>query len=119
MNVTIIHKTGVKSGVLDELAKALPSIISEEIQVRGGNLAILKPKQVSLAFTQASIRDVGADIRIMVFARSNDPRASTEDERAKAMLGKVITLIGEADEEYSVDIRLYLMEIGTAELSLG
>jgi len=119
MNVTIIHKPSVKSGVLDKLAKALPSIISEEIEVPGGNLAVLKPKQVSLEFSQASLRDVGSDIRIMIFARSNDPRTSTEDERAKAMLEKVIALLGKAYKEYSVDIRLYLIEIGMAEHSLG
>ena len=117
MNATIIHKPSVSSGVLDELAKALPSIISEEVQVRGGNLAIIKPNQVSLEFTQASLRDVGSDIRIMVFARSNDARTSTEDERAKAMLGKVVAMIGNYDEKYSVDVRLYLMQIGAAEHS--
>ena len=119
MNATILHKPSVTSGILDELAKALPCIISEEVQVRGGNLAIIKPDQVSLEFTQASLRDVGSDIRIMVFARSNNARTSTEGERAKAMLEKVMALIGKSDQEYSVDIRLYLMDIGTAEHSLG
>lgn len=119
MNATIIHKSSVNSGVLDELAKALPYIISEEVQVRGGNLAIIKPSQVSLEFTQASLRDVGSDIRIKVFARINDARTSTEGERAKAMLEKVMALISKFDEKYSVDIRLYLMDVGTAEYSLG
>jgi hypothetical protein len=115
MNATIIHKPNVKGSVLDELAKELPTIIAEEMQVPGGNLAILKPKQVSLNFTQASPRDVGSDIRIMVFARNNDPRTSTENDRAKAILEKVIALIARSDEKCSIDIRLYLMEIGAAE----
>ena len=43
MNATIIHKTNVKSGVLDDLAKKLPGIIADKLEVPGGNLAILKP----------------------------------------------------------------------------
>jgi len=115
MNATIIHKPNVKESVLDELAKELPAIIAEVMQVLGGNLAILKPKQVSLEFTQASPRDVGSDIRVIVFARSNDPRTSTENDRAAAILEKVIAMIARSGGEYSVDIRLYLMEIGAAE----
>ncbi|MEI6208064.1 MAG: hypothetical protein WCP20_14880 [Desulfuromonadales bacterium] len=115
MNATIIHKSNVKSSVLDELVNELPAIIAEEMQVAGGNLALLKPKQVSLEFTQASPRDIGSDIRIMVFARNNDPRTSTENRRAQAILDKVIALIAKSDEECSVDIRLYLLEIGAAE----
>jgi len=115
MNATIINKPNVKESVLDELAKELPAIIAEVMQVLGGNLAILKPKQVSLEFTQASPRDVGSDIRVIVFARSNDPRTSTENDRANAILEKIIALIAKFGEEYSVDIRLYLMEIGAAE----
>ena len=115
MNATIIHKTNVKNDVLDKLAKELPAIIAEVLQVPGGNLAILLPKQVSLAFTQASLRDVGSDIRITVFARSNDPRAATENDRAEAILEKVLALLAQPEEKYSVDIRLYLMDIGVAE----
>jgi hypothetical protein len=118
MNVLIINKANVKSNVLDELAKELPFIIAGVMEVPGGNLAILKPKQVSLEFSQASPRDVGMDIRIMAFARSNAPRTSTEDLRAKAILDKVIALISKSGEEYSVDVRLYLLEIGAAEHSL-
>ena len=77
-------------------------------------MAILKPEQVSLEFSQASVHDVGADIRIMVFARINNPRISTEDIRAKEILEKVIALIKKIGEEYSVDIRVYFMEIGAA-----
>ena len=119
MNATIINKLNVKSSVLDSLAKELPTIIAEVLQVPGGNLALLKPEQVSLEFSQASTRDVGSDIRIMVFARSNDPRTLTENDRAKAILDKVIALIAGSGEECSVDIRLYLMEIGAAEHTLG
>jgi hypothetical protein len=114
MNATIINKSKVKSSVLDELARELPVIIADVMKVPGGNLAIVKPEQVSLEFSQASPRDVGSDIRIVVFARSNDPRTLTENDRAKAILEKVIASIAKYGEEYSVDIRLYLMEIGVA-----
>ena len=119
MNAKIIHKPNVKSSVLDELAKELPTIIAEVLQVPGGNMALLKPNQVSLEFTQASLRDVGSDIRIMVFARSNEPRTSTENDRTKAILEKVVALIATSGEGCSVDIRLYLMEVGAAEHSLS
>jgi hypothetical protein len=119
VNVLIINKANVKSSVLDELSKELPVIVAGVMEVPGGNLAILKPKQVSLEFSQASPRDVGMDIRIMVFARSNAPRASTEDVRAKTILEKVIALSTRSGEEYSVDVRLYLLEIGAAEHSLS
>ena len=115
MNAKIIHKPNVKSSVLDELARELPAIIAKVMQVPGGNLAKLKPEQISLEFTQASLRDVGSDLRITGFARCNDPRTSTENDRAKMILEKVVALIAKLDEEYSVDIRLYLMEIGIAE----
>jgi hypothetical protein len=115
MNASIIYKTNVKSNVLDELVKELPVIIAEVMEVPGGNLARLKPEQISMNFSQASTRDVGSDMRIMVFARSNDPRTSTENDRANAILEKVIALNSRCGEECSVDIRLYLMEIGAAE----
>jgi len=117
MNATIVHKTNVKSGVLDELAKKLPGIIADELEVAGGKVAILKPEQISLEFSQASPRDVGSDIKIMVFARSIVPRSSKEKDLAKEILEKVISLATKPGEEYSVDIRLYLMEIGAAEHS--
>jgi hypothetical protein len=117
MNAKIVNKPNVKSCVLDDLAKGLPAIIAEVMQVPGGNMALLKPEQVSLEFSQASLRDVGLDIRIMIFARSNDPRNSTENDRAKAILEKVIELTAKSGEKCSVDIRLYLMEVGAAEHS--
>ena len=80
----------------------------------GGNLAILKPEQVSLEFRLASERDIGSDIRILVFARSNNPRLSTENELAASILEKVVELTSISGENYSVDIRLYLTEIGAA-----
>jgi len=119
MNATIIHKQNVKGSVLDELARELPAIIAEVLQVPGGKLAIVRPEQVSLAFSQASPRDVGSDIRIIVFARSNDQRLSSENDRAKTILDKVVALIGTFDEQCSVDTRLYLMEIGVAEHPLN
>ncbi len=115
MNASIIYKPNVKNSVLDELTKELPVIIAETMEVPGGNVARLKPVQISLGFSQANSRDVGSDIRIMVFARSNDPRTETENDRAKAILDKVIALIAKSGEECSVDTRLYLMEIGAAE----
>ena len=119
MNVTIVNKASVKGGVLDDLARELPVIISEVLEVPGGKLAILKPEQVSLEFSQASVRDVGSDIRIMVFARSNDPRASTEKNLAREILEKIAALVAKSGENYSLSIRLYLMEIGVAEYSLN
>jgi hypothetical protein len=115
MNVSIISKPVVTDGILEEFARELPIIISDIISVPGGNLALLKPEQVSLAFSLATPRDVGSEIRIMVFARRNNPRSTTENESAKAILEKINTLIAKSGESYSVDVRLYLMEIGRAE----
>jgi hypothetical protein len=115
LNASIIYKPNVKNSLLDELAKELPVIIAETMEVPGGSLARVKPEQISLEFSQANLRDVGSVIRIMVFARNNDPRISTENDRAKSILDKVIALVTKSGEEYSVDIRLYLMEIGAAE----
>lgn len=117
MNVSIVYKSKVKSSVLDDLAGELPVIFSEVLEVPGGKLAILKPEQVSLQFSQADARDVGSDIRVMVFARTNIPRASTEKNLAKEILKKVIAVTATSGEKYSVNIRLYLMEIGVAEYS--
>lgn len=114
MNVLIINKAEVKESTLDGLAEELPVIISGVLEVRGANMALLKPGQVSLQFSQASVRDIGADLRIMVFARSNDPRISTENSRAREILEKVTALVRKTGEEYSVDVRLYLVEIGEA-----
>jgi hypothetical protein len=119
MNASIIYKPNVKNSVLDELSKELPVIIAETMEVSGGSLARVKPVQISLGFSQANLRDVGSDIRIMVFARSNDPRTLTENDRAHKMLEKVIALSTKSGEECSVDIRLYLMEVGAAEHPLS
>ena len=117
MNATIVHKITVKDAVLDELATVLPSIISEVLEVAGGKVAILKPEQVLLEFSQASHRDIGADIRIMLFARSNATRKSHENDLAKSILEKVIALASKNGEDYAVDVRLYLMEVGAADHS--
>ncbi len=119
MNATIIHKTNVKDELLDELATALPHIISEVLEVAGGKVAILKPEQILLEFSQASQRDVGADIRIKLFARSNATRTSHENGLAQSILEKVISLTAKNGEEYSIDVRLYLMGIGAADHSPG
>jgi len=115
MNASIIYKANVNNSVLDGLARELPVIIAETMEVPGGSLARVKPVQISLGFSQANLRDVGPDIRIMVFAQNNEPRTETENDRAKAILDKVIALITSSGEECSVDTRLYLMEIGSAK----
>jgi len=114
MNVSIVYKTSVTEKALDELAMGLPAIISGVLEMPGGKLAILKPEQISLAFSQANPRDVGSDLRIVAFARSNDPRSSTENELARTILERVVALVGES---YSVNVRIYLVEIGAAEHS--
>ncbi len=119
MNVSIVYKSNVKDSVLDDLAKELPVIFSEVLEVPGGKLAILKPEQVSLQFSQANIRDVGSDLRVMVFARTNIPRSSTEKNLANTILKKVVAVITTSGEKYSVNVRLYLMEIGVAEYALN
>ena len=118
MNARIIHKSNVSDVVLDELSKELPSIIAEVMTVPGGNLAMLRSEQVALEFSEASRRDIGSDIRIILFARSNHPRKSTENDRAKLILDRISILVAEAAEQYSIDIRIYLMEIGIAEQPL-
>lgn len=115
MNATIIHKTNVTNEVLDNLAMALPGIISDALELPGGKLAILKPEQVALEFSQASHRDTGSDIKIIVLARGLTLRSSNEKELAKEILEKVVLLTTKPGDEYSIDVRLCLMEIGAAE----
>ena len=115
MNVAIIHKAEVKDEVLDALASALPTIISSLLEVRGGKMAILKPEQIALQFSQASPRDTGADLRVIVLARSIGPRSTAENKLAAAILEKIVTLTKSVGQDHSVAIRLYLTEIGAAE----
>jgi hypothetical protein len=115
MNVKIVYMPNVTDNVLDNLAKELPVIISEVMEVAGGKLAILKRDQVSLEFSQASPRDTGSDIRIMIYARDIDPRKSTEHNQAKTILEKILSLKAGSDAEYSVNIRIYFMDIRAAE----
>ncbi|BCS54353.1 hypothetical protein [Geobacter sp. SVR] len=117
MNVSITYRAHIEDGVLDELAGQLPVIIAKVLEVPGGNLARLKPDQISLSFSQASPRDTGADIRIIAFAKSNFARKSTENDLAHQILEKVTDVTGTSAQKCSVNIRLYLMEIGTAEQS--
>ena len=119
MNVKIVYMPNVTSTFLDDLAKEMPVIISEVLEVAGGKLAILKKDQVSLEFLQASIRDTGADIRIMVYARNIDPRTSTQNNQAKTILEKIVSLVSKSGAEYSVNIRIYFMEIRAAEHSIS
>ena len=115
MNVAIVHKANVKDEVLDALARELPSIISGLLEIRGGKMAILKPEQISLQFSQASSRDIGADLRIIVLARSLGPRNAVENKLAAAILEKVVTLVTRVGAKCSITVRLYLTEIGAAE----
>ncbi|MBU5635473.1 hypothetical protein KOM00_01845 [Geomonas sp. Red69] len=115
MNVAIVHKANVNDEVLDGLARELPSIISELLEIRGGKMAILKPEQISLQFSQASSRDIGADIRIIVLARSLGPRTSVENKLAAAILEKVMAMVKGIADACSITVRLYLTEIGAAE----
>lgn len=117
MNVRIVYKSNVAESVLDDLAKEMPTIISEILEVAGGKLAILKKDQVALEFTQASPRDTGADIRIMVLARNINPRTSTEVNQANTILEKVVSVLSNSGARYSVNIRMYFMEIRAAEHS--
>lgn len=119
MNAEIIYKQNIKEGVLDGMAKELPAIIAETMEVPGGNLARLKPEQIMLQFSPANHRDVGSDVRIMIFARNNNPRVSTENDRAKTIRDRIVALITKSGEEYSVDIRLYLLEVGMADHALS
>jgi len=113
LNVSITYKPNVQNSVLDELSNELPHIISETMDT--GYVVRVKPEQISLAFSTSDPRDTGADIKIIVFAQKNEPRISTEDARAKMILDKVIASNAKTGEKYSVDVRLYLMEIGAAE----
>jgi hypothetical protein len=115
MNVTIVSKQNVTNSALDLLAAELPAIIAGELDVPGGNLARIRPEQISIHFSPASSRDVGADLKIMAFAKRNDPRISTENERARKILEKLLALSGNPLNAYSIDIRLYFLEIGSAE----
>lgn len=119
MNASIITKPNVNDSILDIMSMELPVIFAQVLDIPGGNLARLKPEQVSLEFSRASTRDTGSDIRIMVYAKKNDPRSLTENQRAKTILEKINALINKPEEEYSIDIRLYFMEIGSAELTLS
>lgn len=117
MNVKIVYMPTVASSVLDDVARELPDIISEVLEVAGGKLAILKRDQVALEFSQSSPRDTGSDIRIMVYARNINPRTSTECNQAKIILDKIISLVTRSGTKCSVNVRLYFMEIRAAEQS--
>lgn len=114
VNVLVIYKAHVSDRALDDLARELPSIISKVLEVPGGKLAIVRPEDVSLEFCLASPRDVGADIRIMVFARSNDPRTSSENSLAREILDNIVALLALVGGTCSVDVRLYLLDVGMA-----
>ncbi len=115
MTVRIIFNPNVAENVLDDLARELPVIIAEVLEVAGGKVAILKRDQMALEFTQSSPRDTGADIRIIVYARDVTPRTSTSENQALTILDKISPLVAASGSEYSVNVRLYYMEIRAAE----
>ena len=115
MNIKIVYMPKVSGEVLDSLAKELPAIISEVMEVAGGKLAILKRDQVSLEFSQASTRDTGSDVRIMIFSRDIDTRKSCEHSQAQVILEKLVPLISKEDSSLSINIRIYFMDIRAAE----
>lgn len=117
MNVTIIHKNTVTDQVLDVLALRLPAVIAGALEVPGGNVAPLKPEQVALAFVPASRRDSGSDLRTLVYAKKIDLRLKNENELAQTILEKVCGAVREGGGDHSVNVRLYFMDIGTAEYS--
>ncbi len=119
MNVSIVHKPNVTSEVLDQIASELPAIISGVLEIAGGKLAIIKPEQIALAFSEASSRDVGQDIRIMVFARINDQRVRNKTAHAEEVLEKLVALIAGAGEAYSINVRVYFTEIGMAQYTVA
>ena len=119
MNATIIHKANVTDTLLDNLAKALPGILADTLEAPGGRAAIVKPDQVSLEFSQASPRDVGSDIKIMIFAKELPSRASREKEMAKKILESIVSLPTKPGDAHTIDVRLYLMVVGVAECSLA
>ena len=115
MNISVKYNPIVSNSLLDQLSNELPRIISETMDT--GYVVRVRPEQISLAFSPSTTRDTGADIKIIVFAQKNEPRISTKDERAKMILDKVIALNAEFGGNCSIDVRLYLMEIGAAECS--
>ena len=118
MNATIIHKANVTDTLLDNLAKALPGILADTLEAPGGRAAIVKPDQVSLEFSQASPRDTGSDIKIMIFAKELPSRASREKEMAKKILESIVSLPTKPGDVHTIDVRLYLMVVGVAECSV-
>jgi pyruvate/2-oxoglutarate/acetoin dehydrogenase E1 component len=115
MNIKIVYNPNTSENVLNELAKELPVIISETLEVAGGKVAILKQDQVALEFSRAETRDTGADIRIMVYARDINPRTSASENQANTILERIIPIITGSGSKCSVNVRLYFMEIRAAE----
>ena len=119
MNVTIVHQKNVSETLLDDMAKALPGILADTLEVAGGRAAIVKPEQVSLEFIQASHRDSGSDIKLMIFAKELPSRAAREKEMAKKIIDSIVSLPTKPGDNYTIDVRLYLMVIGAAESSFS
>jgi len=50
-----------------------------------------------------------------VYARDVTPRTSTSENQALTILDKISPLVAASGSEYSVNVRLYYMEIRAAE----
>ncbi len=112
LQTVIFHQKIVSDAALDQIQANLPTIVADVLRVPGGNLALLEAQQISLHFIEASRRDVGKNIHVLIYAGLNDPRQADRTNRAKKIREEIVTLIG---DEYSVDVRLYLQYIGAAE----
>lgn len=112
LQTLIFHQEVVSDHALDRLQVSLPSIIADVLRVPGGNVALLEAQQISLHFIQASPRDVGKNINLLIYASLNEPRRSDKTKRATKIRDEIVALIG---NDYTVDVRLYLQEIGAAQ----
>jgi hypothetical protein len=112
LQTLIFHQKIVPDHLLDQLQENLPAIIADILRVPGGNLALLEARQISLHFIEASRRDVGKNIHVLIYAGLNEPRQTDRTNRANKIREEIFSLIG---NEYTVDVRLYLQYIGAAE----
>ena len=112
LQTLIFHQEKVSDRALDQLQANLPVIIADVLRVPGGNLALLESGQISLHFIEASRRDVGKNIHVLIYAGLNEPRQADRTDRAKKIRQEIVALIG---DEYTVDVRLYLQYIGAGE----
>ncbi len=111
LQTLIFHQKIVSDNVLDQLQAKLPAIIADVLQVPGGNMALLEAEQISLHFMEASRRDVGKNINVLIYAGLNEPRQIDRANRANRIREDIVALIG---ADFTIDVRLYLQYIGAA-----